>query len=204
MWAAKSLLVVWCIGAQMLVCFNQVFAQGLQNPVEASVQLLSAARADDASDGAWMDVATVQSPQSESPTFSGDGRWPVAPLGVTARLWYSSGRADIGFGLGSVATYSVNTFAASPVGWAGSLPIRTLGFRYRLSEEHLLLADSATVRGSAAVFPQSTRSVGVQWTPSGNQLGLESGAVGFQLDSGYKLSLKASAKKLTLMMRKRF
>lgn len=82
----------------------------------------------------------------------------------------------------------------------------SLDLRYRITERYDLYADALTVRGfdaDAAIAPVSAH-VGVEWLPSKTTLGLEHGAIGMQLDSGARLSLKARRGGPMLYLRNRF
>lgn len=81
---------------------------------------------------------------------------------------------------------------------AGAVPTMTLGVRYHLSEQHVLFANTSGVRGALGsrglgadlAAADVTTKLGLEWKPARSALGLERGAIGVQLDSGYRLSLR--------------
>jgi hypothetical protein len=141
-----------------------------------------------------------------------DGRAFGEPLGVGYRVRASSGRADVGIGIGTLA-YLVpagdgrtDGRPARAQALVGAVPAITLGLRYRLSADHALFADAARVRGlgaHAAAIDYGVE-VGVQWRPAKPTFGLEHGALGLQMASGSKLSLKLRRGDPSLHLRSQF
>jgi len=80
----------------------------------------------------------------------------------------------------------------------GAAPTMNLGVRYHVSEHHVVFANASGVRGANSLRDFSTdplapggeTKLGVEWKPAKSTLGLEHGAIGLQLDSGYRLSLR--------------
>ena len=139
-------------------------------------------------------------------------RWPAAgnanivavdaagrPLtdvtGVTYRWWLRRGRADVGIGLGALgqarSPAESGTAAQPTLSYAGST--LTLGLRYRLNERSTVYADASGARpvaqGVAGGDLYSTK-VGVEFAGARSRLGFDKGALGMQLDSGYRMSLR--------------
>lgn len=74
----------------------------------------------------------------------------------------------------------------------GSVAALSMGLRFRVTDEHALFADAYRARSplaGTADVGYATR-VGVEWLPAKSTLGLEHGALGMQLDSSYRVSLK--------------
>jgi hypothetical protein len=89
---------------------------------------------------------------------------------------------------------------------AGAPASESLDLRYRIAGRYHVFAGAAPVRGLAdagAVAPVSAR-VGMDWQPSKSTLGLEQGAIGVQLESGTRMSLKARRGGPMLYLRNRF
>jgi hypothetical protein len=87
-------------------------------------------------------------------------------------------------------------------GAAGS----TMGLRWRLSDRHLLFADSVRVRGLGAdpAEAEVATRVGLEWASARPRFGLHQGTIGFQLDSGYRMSLRTRHGGLALYLRGKF
>jgi hypothetical protein len=141
-----------------------------------------------------------------------DGRAFGEPLGFGYRVWASSGRADVGIGIGTLP-YLVPAGDGRTDGrteraqaLVGAMPAITLGLRYRLSAEHALYADAARVRGLGArpAAIDYGAEVGVEWRPAKPTFGFEHGALGLQLASGSKLSLKLRRGGPSLYLRSQF
>ena len=88
----------------------------------------------------------------------------------------------------------------------GSLPNVMLGLRLRVSREHALFANASAEQGLYAdpTLAAYSGKVGLEWKPAKPQFGLEQGALGFQLASGYKLSLRARHGGPALYLRGKF
>ena len=127
---------------------------------------------------------------------------------VTYRVWQSHGRADVGAGVGTLGYLvpSSDRFAGTPTALVGAVPAVSMGLRYRVTDEHALFADAYRARGagaSAAVAGYGSK-LGVEWRPAKATLGLEQGALGMQLESGYRLSLKLRHGGPSLYLRGKF
>ncbi len=88
----------------------------------------------------------------------------------------------------------------------GSQPNLTLGLRLKVSRQHALFAGASAEHGQYAdpTLAAYRSNVGLEWKPAQPKLGLEQGALGFQLASGYKLSLKARHGGPALYLRGKF
>ena len=135
--------------------------------------------------------------------FAG-GRTGPEMAGINYRLWITQGRADVGVGLGSLGYVLPSGEGHKTV--VGAMPTVSIGMRYRMSEQHLLFADASGARG-LGVDPSATlvtTKVGLEWKPARSRLGLEHGALGMQLDSGMRLSLKSRRGGPALYLRNTF
>jgi hypothetical protein len=137
-----------------------------------------------------------------------DGRATRDVAAVTYRVWMSRGRTDVGLGLGSLAYVLPPTASRSDTATmlVGAVPALTLGVRYHVTERHLVFADALGGRGLGAdpAAAYVSTQVGVEWRPAKSTLGFDHGALGVQLDSGYRLSLKARGGGAALYLRGRF
>lgn len=140
------------------------------------------------------------------------GLVPSDLASVTYRIWRSHGRADVGVG---VATLGYLVPAAD--GRAGgrldssqtlvaAVPALSMGVRYRVTDEHAVFADAYRARGAAAGTADVGygTKLGVEWRPAKATLGLEHGALGMQLESGYRLSLRVRHGGPSLYLRSQF
>lgn len=124
--------------------------------------------------------------------------------GINARLWITQGRADVGVGLGSLGYVVPSGDGLRTV--AGAVPSVSIGMRYRMTPQHLLFADASGARG-LGLDPTATvvsTKLGVEWKPARSTLGFEHGAIGMQLDSGFRLSLKSRRGGPALYLRNSF
>lgn len=133
-----------------------------------------------------------------------EGRAATEMVGVNYRLWMRHGRADVGIGFGPLG-YVVQAPDHSRT-VIGAVPTITLGLRYRVSEEHLLFADATGARRLAGEPDGAyvATKIGVEWQPAKSSLGLAHGALGLQLDSGYRLMVKVRHGKPALYLRTQF
>jgi hypothetical protein len=80
------------------------------------------------------------------------------------------------------------------------------GPRWRLTGQRLLYADARPVYGPGIdpAGAEITTRVGVEWMSAKPRLGLQHGSVGFQLDSGYRMSLRTRHGGFALYLRGKF
>ena len=137
--------------------------------------------------------------------FAGqEGRTTDELAGLNYRVWMTRGRADVGVGIGTLG-FVVAPSIDAPRALVGARPIVTLGLRYRMSDQHQLFADAFGARGLGAdPAAYVTTRVGLEWKPAKSSIGLAHGALGVQLDSGYRLSLKVRHGKPALYLRTQF
>lgn len=126
-------------------------------------------------------------------------------VGTEYRLLSSRGRTDVVISL-QAQGYEPPISDNGNAGLAGTVPSVSMGLRYRMTGRHLLFADATGARGPGASLAadQVSAKVGVEWTPSKMTMGFEQGALGMQLASGYRLSLKARHGGPALYLRSRF
>jgi hypothetical protein len=133
-----------------------------------------------------------------APLATLDGRTSNDLAGVTYRVWSGHGRTALGLGVGTLgyvvpsADGRLPMHTEAPQALVGAVPAVSLGVRYSVSSEHAVFADASRARSLGAGPPRTYvgTKVGVEWKPAKSTLGLEQGAFGMQLESGYKLSLK--------------
>jgi hypothetical protein len=109
-------------------------------------------------------------------------------------------------------TPPVEVFAFQSSERVGAAPAMNLGVRYHLSEQHVVFANASGVRGAVRMrepdvdpwTSNGTTKLGVEWKPAKLALGLERGAIGLQLDSGYRLSLRTKRGGAALYLRGKF
>lgn len=146
---------------------------------------------------------------SNGPTgFTADGRALSELAGVNYRLWVSHGRAGVGVGVGTIGyvTPRPDGRVEGPLALTGTSPMVSVGLRYRLSHESTVFADASGVHG-LGTEPNANylnTKLGMEWKPAKRAFGFDHGAIGMQLDSGYKLSLKARHGGLGLYLRGQF
>jgi hypothetical protein len=185
--------------ALLLAALGEAAAQDL--PLRAAAEAETAAalgRADSALTAPSFELSAVRG-RLPGP----DGRSSTELAGLNYRLWMSHGRADVGVGFGPLA--HVEPTMHGPTRLSGSVPSVTLGLRFRVSDEHLLFADASRARlGPDPDATYVTAKLGYEWKPAKSALGFEHGALGVQLDSGYRLSLKVRHGKPALYLRAKF
>jgi len=134
-----------------------------------------------------------------------DGRTTDELAGLSYRYWMGRGRTELGIGIGSMG-YLTPQRLDGPRSVIGSVPTLSVALRYRVSGEHLLFADASGARG-LGVDPTAayvTTRVGMEWAPAKSVLGFSQGALGLQLDSGYRLSLRMRHGSPVLYLRTQF
>lgn len=85
-------------------------------------------------------------------------------------------------------------------------PVTTMGLRWRLSDQHLLFADTVRARslGADPAEAEVATRVGLEWMSAQPRFGLQHGAIGIQLDSGYRMSLRTRHGGLGVYLRGKF
>lgn len=130
---------------------------------------------------------------------------------LSYRWWASTGRADVGVGLGTVA------YVARPT---GSLPglagdgatlalasgtVLTLGMRYRTSEHSALFADAAGVRGLKPYGGEAVvGKVGIEFKAAQSRWNIAYGGLGLQLADDTRMTLRLRKGGLGVYMRSSF
>ena len=139
------------------------------------------------------------------------GRVPSDLASVTYRIWRSHGRADVGVGVATLgylvpAADGRSVSAERSQALVGAVPALSMGVRYRVTDEHAVFADAYRARGAAAGTADVGygTKLGVEWRPAKATLGLEHGALGMQLESGYRLSLRVRHGGPSLYLRSQF
>ena len=137
-----------------------------------------------------------------------DGRAATDLAGVDYRLWMTRGRAGIGVGVGTLGYVqpSPDGRVDGPMTLTGSMPTLSVGLRMRMTPESSVYADATGARGFGA-DPDAgyvNTKVGVEWKPAKSRFGFEGGRLALQLDSGYKLSLRARKGGIGIYLRGQF
>jgi hypothetical protein len=193
----------------LLGCLCEAVAQDL--PLRAShwADMSLSGHSDERATSTSFEVTAVRShlaPAAALPDLDGRATRPLA--GVSYRAWMLRGRTGVGIGLGSLGYVvpSTDDLVHARETVVGAVPTVTLGLRYHVSDEYRLFADASGARGlgSDRAAAHVGSKVGVEWQPAKSTLGFERGAIGLQLDSGYRLSLKARRGGALLYLRGRF
>jgi hypothetical protein len=131
------------------------------------------------------------------------GRPLTDMTGVSVRWWSRHGRAGFGVGVGTVAFVDS---AADGAALRGAVPTFTLGWRYRVSPDAAVYADATGARSlAAAAAPELYNTkVGMEWQPAKSRFGFEGRSLGIQLQSGYRMSLRARKGGLGVYFRGKF
>ncbi len=155
-------------------------------------------------------VSVVQLASDPSSARVGAAALGLAPelVGVSYRWWLTSGRADFGVGVGTLG-YRVSGFGALPHeqrSIVGAVPTVTVGWRYRVSGQSVLLADASGAPGFAAGGSDGYFSkVAVEWKPRTEpRFGLDGTSLGVQFDSGMRMSLRLRKGGLGVYLRSKF
>ena len=203
-------LRVHCVAWALLAFGCQALAQvSTQQPVERG-SAPQATRSDELVAPPPYEVTATRSRMLASPASLPrlGGRALNDLAGVTYRVWRSHGSADIGVGVGTLGYLvpAADGSTGGPQALVGVAPAVVVGVRVRVSDEHAVFADAYRARGLGAgpVGIDYGTKVGVEWRPAKSTLGLEHGALGMQLESGYKLSLKVRHGGPSLYLRSQF
>lgn len=124
---------------------------------------------------------------------------------ITVSKWIGRGRASLGVGLGAVG-YRNATSLMNPS------PAVTVGVRLDLAPRATMYADASgttawnTAGEAAAPGAVYNTRVGMEFKSAGSArgLGFDRGAIGMQLDSGYRLQMKPRRGGLALYLRGQF
>jgi hypothetical protein len=118
---------------------------------------------------------------------------------ATLSRWTTNGRASLGMGVGAVGYSS----AGSAVLLHPS-PALTVGVRLAVADRTTMYADASSATGWPQ--PNYNARVGMEFKSAGagRGLGFERGAIGMQLDSGYRLQMKPRRGGLALYLRGQF
>lgn len=149
-------------------------------------------------------LGTTMLPAMQMP----DGRAATDLAGVDYRLWMTRGRTGIGVGIGTLGYVqpSPDGRIDGPVHLTGAAPTLSVGVRMRMTPESSVYADATGARGFRA-NPDAgyvNTKVGVEWKPAKSRFGFEGGRLALQLDSGYKLSLRARKGGIGVYLRGQF
>ncbi len=120
--------------------------------------------------------------------------------------WVNAGRAALGVGVGAIGM-----MPAGGAQWTNFSPLVSVGARYRMAREATLYADASRLAPqpvAAAYGEQETvrTRVGLEFkgVNTARSLGLERGAIGMQLQSGYRLQLRPRKGGVAVYLRGQF
>ena len=131
------------------------------------------------------------------------------------RWWLSSGRADVGLGLGTVSygLRPISGFVGGSVGAIGDESskvlaagaVLTLGMRYRTSAHSALFADAAGVRGLGLEGGGAiVGKVGVDFKLAQSRWNIAYGGLGLRLNGDTRMTLRVRRGGVAIYMRSSF
>jgi hypothetical protein len=195
-------LVLFALG---VVCTTAAFAD------DDSVDAVALARESSSGGADTLDAPRIVrnelpgEPQRSLPGY----RSETTELGY--RWWLSSGRADLGLGLGTM-TYGVRPTGSVPgLGDGGTSTVlatgtvMTMGVRYRTSERSTVYADASGLRGHRIDGGDAlVGKVGVEFKLARSRFDIAYGGLGMQLAGDTRMSLRARRGGLAIFMRSAF
>lgn len=118
---------------------------------------------------------------------------------ITVSRWAHAGRASVGMGFGTVGVREAGSSALQH-----PTPALTVGVRLAVAERAMMYADASGASGWEA--PRYNTRVGMEFKSASNSrgLGFDRGAIGFQLDSGYRLQMRPRKGGLAIYLRGQF
>jgi hypothetical protein len=133
----------------------------------------------------------------------------TSELGV--RWWKSAGRADVGFGVGTLAYVSRPTGSLQGLGRSdnatvlASGTVLTLGMRYRTSERSAIYADAAGWRGDGFQGNDGVvGKVGLEFKSAQSRWSIAYGGLGMRLSGDTRMTLRVRHGGLGIYMRSSF
>ena len=134
---------------------------------------------------------------------------------LSYRWWLSSGRADVGLGLGTVSygLRPISGFVGGSVGAMGDESskvlatgtVLTLGMRYRTSAHSTLFADAAGVRGLGLEGGGAiVGKVGVDFKLAQSRWNIAYGGLGLRLNGDTRMTLRVRRGGVAIYMRSSF
>lgn len=125
-----------------------------------------------------------------------DGRTMDQLAGVDYRVWMQRGRTAVALGVGTLGYVQQPAFdrrgGDGPMTLANTAPTVSVALRMRMSPESAVYADATGSRGfGPAPDPFVNTKVGIEWKPAKSRFGFDGSRLALQLDSGYKVSLRA-------------
>jgi hypothetical protein len=130
--------------------------------------------------------------------------------GVDYRWWvgHNLSRTEWGVGVGTLGYVQPgpNGRREGAASLLSPSPLLSLGLRYRITHESSVYADASGTRGLGGDLSDGYvgAKIGMEWKSGKPRFGIEQGAVGLHLDSGYRLALKARHGGLGLYLRGQF
>jgi hypothetical protein len=127
------------------------------------------------------------------------------------RWWKSSGRADVGFGLGTITYLERPTGVFQGPGLAndnGTVAttgtVLTLGMRYRTSAHSAVYADAAGVRGPGITGDGVVGKVGIEFKAAQSRFNINYGGLGMKFAGDTRMTLRLRRGGLGVYMRRSF
>jgi hypothetical protein len=208
-------IVVLAVANAGMAVAADVVEDGGASELHATSLVERVAIATDAAAGSVIGAGTNGAPRftrSDSPDAQ-----PGAPglrndsSEVSYRWWASSGRADMGLGLGAVTLSSrptgivpglVNAGGANVV---ASSTVLTLGMRYRTSPRSSVFADASSWRGNGIdVNDGVAGKVGLEFKSAQSRFNVAYGGLGMRLTGDSKMTVRLRRGGLGLFMRSEF
>lgn len=195
-----ALLVLWFGSASAGVAFASDDAIGLAGPTP----LATAA-------GAGNDAPRLVRNESlaEAQRARAGYRNQTTELGY--RWWKSSGRADLGLGLGMLTYDSRPTGSIPGLGAGGvsnvlaSGTVMTVGMRYRTTPTSTLYADASGVRGRGFDGGEAVvGKVGIEFKAAQSRFNINYGGLGLRLAGDTRMTLRVKRGGLGIFMRSSF
>lgn len=128
---------------------------------------------------------------------------------LSYRWWLSTGRADLGLGLGTLAyvnrpTGSIPGLGADN-GVIASGTVLTVGMRYRTSKSSAIFADAASWRAAGLNGGDAVAGkVGIEFKAAQSRWNVAYGGLGLHLDGNTRMSLRVRRGGLAVFMRSTF
>jgi len=155
-----------------------------------------------------VDEVHVRLPGNEPlPALTG-GRVASEMAGVNYRLWLGRGNTQMSVGVGTLGYVQPQADGRieGPISLVGSSPTIAIGMRHRLAHDATVYADAYGTRGLGGNANDGyvDTKVGLEWKPAKQRFGIDHGALGIHLDSGYRIALRARHGGLGLYLRTQF
>lgn len=145
------------------------------------------------------EVARALVPSDASGEPAGTARTGSTSERVTVSRWTRGSRASVGMGVGTVGWREPGSDAL-----LHPTPVVTVGVRLAVADRTTMYADASGAGGVEA--PRYQGRVGMEFksASAARGLGFDRGAIGMQLDSGYRLQMRPRKGGLAIYLRGQF